>query len=257
MNRNEFFQALPITRLNLRMTGAALEICTDDIDDIHVMISGSKADAEAMRVLAKADTLTLEQPLFLKAAKAANSWLQVTIRLPRSWKGAAFQPAEVFPADYTEQKPQAAKQEYVGASFGQGRSYRTCKDDSCRSCPQGYYGNHWRNQFPGEFQQSSYTQGKIQNMGHQKAKEISLHPIGGQDQVQKQYIHSGCENIIAHAGCLLPQAFDHCIGDGIAVQHRRKEDKAAQVNPGIRVVVKAHTQVVCQQVQNAAEKAAV
>ena len=88
MNRNEFFQALPITRLNLRMTGAALEICTDDIDDIHVMISGSKADAEAMRVLAKADTLTLEQPLFLKAAKAANTWLQVTIRLPRSWKGA-------------------------------------------------------------------------------------------------------------------------------------------------------------------------
>ena len=88
MNRNEFFQALPITRLNLRMTGAALEICTDDIDDIHVMISGSKADAEAMRVLAKADTLTLEQPRFQKASKAANSWLQVTIRLPRSWKGA-------------------------------------------------------------------------------------------------------------------------------------------------------------------------
>ena len=89
MNRNEFFQALPITRLTLCLTGAALEICTDDIEDIHVMVSGSKDAAEALRISAKADTLTLQQPLSLKAAKGANSsWLQVTIRLPRSWKGA-------------------------------------------------------------------------------------------------------------------------------------------------------------------------
>ena len=88
MNRNEFFQALTITRLNLRLTGASLEICTDDIDDIHVMISGSKADAEALSITAKADTLSVEQPVSLQLRKTPGSWLQITIRLPRSWKGA-------------------------------------------------------------------------------------------------------------------------------------------------------------------------
>ena len=88
MNRNEFFQALPITRLHLCLTGAALEICTDDIEDIHVMVSGSKDAAEALRISAKADTLTVEQPLRRNPATAGRSWLQMVIRLPRSWKGA-------------------------------------------------------------------------------------------------------------------------------------------------------------------------
>lgn len=89
MNRNEFFQALSLTKLHLRLTHAALEICTDDIEDIHVMVSGSKADAEALHIAAAADTLRVEQPLSLrKKASAAGSWLQIVIRLPRSWKGA-------------------------------------------------------------------------------------------------------------------------------------------------------------------------
>ncbi len=90
MNRNEFFQALPLTKLILRLTSATLEICTDDIEDIHVMISGATADVEALRIAAAADTLTVEQPVsrLAKSAAAANSWMQIAIRLPRSWKGA-------------------------------------------------------------------------------------------------------------------------------------------------------------------------
>lgn len=89
MNRNEFFQALPVTRLILRLTSATLEICTDDIEDIHVMASGGKADAEALRIAAAADTLTVEQPVSVRAKSAdAGSWMQLAIRLPRSWKGA-------------------------------------------------------------------------------------------------------------------------------------------------------------------------
>ena len=61
MNQNEFFQALPITRLKLRLTSADIEICTDDIEDIHVMVSGSRA--ENIRITAAANTLKLEQPL--------------------------------------------------------------------------------------------------------------------------------------------------------------------------------------------------
>lgn len=90
MNRNEFFQALPITRLTLRLTSAALEICTDDIEDIHVMVSGGASDVETLRIAASADALTIEQPVTAlpKTATAAGRWLQITIRLPRSWKGA-------------------------------------------------------------------------------------------------------------------------------------------------------------------------
>lgn len=90
MNRNEFFPALPVTKLNLRLTSAALEIITDDIEDIHVMASGGKADIEELRIAAAADTLTIEQPVSKLAlvTPPTGSWLQLTLRLPRSWKGA-------------------------------------------------------------------------------------------------------------------------------------------------------------------------
>lgn len=90
MNRNEFFQALPVARLNLKLTSASLEICTDDIDDIHVMASGGQSDTEELRIALTADVLTIEQPVSKLPRKATGtaSWLQVTIRLPHSWKGA-------------------------------------------------------------------------------------------------------------------------------------------------------------------------
>ncbi len=90
MNRNEFFQALTVTKLSLRLTSATLEVCTDDIDDIHVMISGAKGDVDALRIAESAGTLTLEQPVsaLAKSAAAAGSWLQIALRLPRTWKGA-------------------------------------------------------------------------------------------------------------------------------------------------------------------------
>ncbi len=90
MNRNEFFQALTVTKLTLRLTGATLEVCTDDIEDIHVMASGAKVDVDALRIAASAEGLTVEQPVsaLAKSAAAADRWLQIAIRLPRSWKGA-------------------------------------------------------------------------------------------------------------------------------------------------------------------------
>lgn len=89
MNRNEFFQALPVTKLVLRLTSATLEICTDDIEDIHVMVSGGKTDVEALRIAATADALTVEQPVSALAKSTTNgSWMQIAVRLPRTWKGA-------------------------------------------------------------------------------------------------------------------------------------------------------------------------
>lgn len=89
MNRNEFFHALNVTKLILRLTSASLEVCTDDIDDIHLMISGAKGDVDALRITESAGSLMLEQPVsaLAKSATAANSWMQIAIRLPRTWKG--------------------------------------------------------------------------------------------------------------------------------------------------------------------------
>ncbi len=88
MDRNEFFPALPVTRLTLRLIGGTLEICTDDIQDIHVMVSGDNAAVSSLRIATSADQLIVEQPAAAAAKSAAACpWMQVTIRLPRSWKG--------------------------------------------------------------------------------------------------------------------------------------------------------------------------
>lgn len=90
MNRNEFLQALPVTKLIPRLTSAALEICADDIEDIHIMVSGGKAEVDALRIASTAEGLVVEQPVsaLAKSATAPGSWLEIAIRLPRSWKGA-------------------------------------------------------------------------------------------------------------------------------------------------------------------------
>ena len=71
MNRNEFFQALPIAKLNLKLTSAALEICTDDIEDIHVMASGGQVDMDELRIALAADVLPIEQPVSKLPHKAS------------------------------------------------------------------------------------------------------------------------------------------------------------------------------------------
>ena len=88
MNRNEFLEALPLTRIVLKLTGATLEICTDDIEDVHVMVSGADGDVKSLRIAVSGNQLLVEQPaVSLQKNPIANSWLQVTIRLPLTWKG--------------------------------------------------------------------------------------------------------------------------------------------------------------------------
>lgn len=88
MNRNEFLEALPITRITLKLVGATLEVCTDDIDDIHVMVSGADRDVENLRIAVQADQLLVEQPATALAKNpVGTSWMQLTIRLPYTWKG--------------------------------------------------------------------------------------------------------------------------------------------------------------------------
>lgn len=89
MNINRFFQAMTLSRLSVRLTNATLEIYADDIEDVHVMVSGGTEEVEALRINLSGDALVLEQPVTAtaKAAAVATSWMQVAVRIPRSWKG--------------------------------------------------------------------------------------------------------------------------------------------------------------------------
>lgn len=88
MDRNEFLEALPLSRITCKLTGATLEMCTDDIDDINIMVSGADGDVRALRIEVKGNQLILEQPAVSRQKNPIDSnWLQVTLRLPRTWKG--------------------------------------------------------------------------------------------------------------------------------------------------------------------------
>lgn len=89
MNRNEFLEALPLSHLILKLTSASLDIATDDmIEYISVLISGTDGEVNAMKLSSSGNHLLIEQPAISRRRKpAARGWLQVTIRIPASWKG--------------------------------------------------------------------------------------------------------------------------------------------------------------------------
>ena len=82
-----------------------------------------------------------------------------------------------------------------------------------------------------------HTQQKIQQMGQQKAKKVSLHPINRQQQKKKRHIQERCDDIIPHANPLLAQPLGHGIGDGVAVEKGNHYGVQLQTPPGLFVLV--------------------
>lgn len=88
MNRNEMIQALPVAGMTLHLTAASLEIFPDEVEGIHIMVSGGDTEVKALRIEQDKGQLLIEQPATVRAkAPNAASWMQVTIRTPISWKG--------------------------------------------------------------------------------------------------------------------------------------------------------------------------
>ena len=86
MSRNESFPALSVARISAHLTGAAVEICPDDIDDVHVMVSGDAPDT--LQISFSAGTLRITQRTTAPArARHPGGWTQLTLRVPRAWKG--------------------------------------------------------------------------------------------------------------------------------------------------------------------------
>ena len=116
-----------------------------------------------------------------------------------------------------------------------------CADHCCHGSSHGKdrYGNG--NGYSGDFQKPSETQQKIDQMGNEKADKVPVHAIPWQQKVKKDNIHTGCQNIIAHAGCLLSQTFCHGIRQSITVQHGHQNSIALQIISGLCTFVQFQT----------------
>jgi len=88
LDRNETFPALPVSSLIVQTAWASVDIRTEDVDDIQLLVSGSEQDVKELRVSLKGSELTIEQPHFGLPPKIVSpQWMQLTLRLPRTWKG--------------------------------------------------------------------------------------------------------------------------------------------------------------------------
>lgn len=88
MDRNESFPALPVSRLSIQTAWASVDIRAEDVEEIQLLVSGSEQDVKELRVECKGSELAIEQPHFgLPPKVTAPQWMQLTLRVPRAWKG--------------------------------------------------------------------------------------------------------------------------------------------------------------------------
>lgn len=90
MNRNESFPAIIVSTLAVHLAWASLDIVVEDVDQIQVLVSGADNDVKDLRMVCEENRLTVEQPSYGINIKnlGTERWMQIMIRLPRSWKGA-------------------------------------------------------------------------------------------------------------------------------------------------------------------------
>lgn len=90
MSRNEHFDASHADTLAIKLAWASLELLSADIPDIQVVISGPDSDAADMKLNLSDGKLTVEQPNYgLSPRINEGHWMQVVVRIPQWWKGAA------------------------------------------------------------------------------------------------------------------------------------------------------------------------
>ena len=89
MNRNEAFNAMDIHTLAVHTVWATLEVIADDVDTLQLLVAGDDDHVESLKASVEDGKLSVEQPAYGFTPKiSAVRWMQVTIRVPRDWKGA-------------------------------------------------------------------------------------------------------------------------------------------------------------------------
>ena len=88
MNKILTFSPASVTSMEVHLAWASLEILADDVDELQIMAAGDDNDVNDLKVEEKAGKLTIEQPTYGLTIKLnGERWMQILIRLPRSWKG--------------------------------------------------------------------------------------------------------------------------------------------------------------------------
>lgn len=88
MNRNESFSALTVTHLTVHLAWATLEIISDDVEELQLLISGDAHDVSELKISCENGLLLCEQPTYgINMKLTTERWMQIFIRVPRSWKG--------------------------------------------------------------------------------------------------------------------------------------------------------------------------
>ncbi len=90
MNRNEAFSGLNVASVSVRLAWGSVEATVDEVQDIQVLISGSDEDVTGLKISCVNGNLEVEQPnLGLPPRLNSTHWMQLVVRLPKDWKGAA------------------------------------------------------------------------------------------------------------------------------------------------------------------------
>ena len=88
MNRNESYPASGVAVLDVNLAWATLELVTDSVQEVQLLISGNEEDVDDLRTGLTDGKLTVEQPAYgLTPRIATVRWMQVVVRLPETWKG--------------------------------------------------------------------------------------------------------------------------------------------------------------------------
>lgn len=89
MNRNETFSSMQVSSLTAHLSWASLDVMVEDVEQIQVCVSGAEKDVKELRVACQEGTLLVEQPAYGIKTLGTEHWMQIILRVPRAWKGAA------------------------------------------------------------------------------------------------------------------------------------------------------------------------
>ena len=89
MERNIRYPGDQVQGLRVRLAWAHLDILSDEIEEVQILVAGDDATVEELIVGLEDGVLTVEQPQFGLSLNSlhASQWLQVCLRLPRTLSG--------------------------------------------------------------------------------------------------------------------------------------------------------------------------
>ena len=88
MNRNEAYPMADVRTLQVRMGWASLELISDNVPELQLIVAGSDADVDDLKVTAAEGRISIEQPTYgLNPRLNTARWMQVVVRVPAFWKG--------------------------------------------------------------------------------------------------------------------------------------------------------------------------